>query len=349
MPKAPEGYQPLLNRGTLGSLWLADDHLLVIETTRFLLTIRETYRRLDFTNIQAVLHTKSQRGTWLVVLFSCILCASLIILALAGFDSRPAQFAAGAMALPTLIALATHFIKGQTSALIIQTTVRPWRLKMVTRHSHVLQVLTALEPLCREAQKDIATKSPTPDPAATSAFRPFPPVPPPSADAPPSLAGAHPLAIPAWLCLLAFAAMMGGELIWNSMAATLLMIGFAAASFTLLMIAFTRGGGSLATGGRGVFLFGLSMLGASLVAGYAAAMAGVLQASIRGDESDFSAEEFALRALAQFPEGSPDGLSIAAMTIIALTGISAVTGLLAAARRNKLQRMSMEPTPPPSA
>jgi uncharacterized integral membrane protein len=344
MSKAPEGYQPLLNRGTRGSLWLADDHLLVIESTRFLLCLKETYRRLDFANIQAVLHAKSQRGTWLIALFSTFLISSLAILALAGFDSTSARFFSGAMALPSLVALVAHFIKGQTCSLTIQTTVRPWQLTMVTRRSHVLQILAALEPRCREAQQDISINSPTPDLSATSI--PLPPLVPVPDNSPPPMTGTHPAAIPAWLCLLAFATMMGGEMIWNSIAATLIMLGLATLSFVLLMIAFTRGGGTLATGGRGVFFCALSTLGISMLGGYAAAMTSMMQASIRGDSSELSSEVSMLRALSAFPEECPDAVSIAAMAIIALTGLSAAAGLLAAMHRNRLVRTSRESSTP---
>ena len=64
MAKKLEGYEPLLIRGGKGSLWLGDDHLLMIESQTLLLSYKEIYRRLDYKNIQAVVHGKSRRGAW---------------------------------------------------------------------------------------------------------------------------------------------------------------------------------------------------------------------------------------------------------------------------------------------
>lgn len=349
MPKAPDGYRALLHRGSRGSLWLADDHLLVIENTRFLLCIRETYRRLDFSNIRAILHAPSSRGAWLVVLFTLVILLGFTILGLSGIDSRPAQFFAASLVLPGLIGLIGHLLKGPTQSLTIQTTVRPWRIKPVTRKSHVTQVLAALEPLCHEAQKDIPRQVPDQgspgDPATHS-----PPLAFLNTGSPAPTEGTHPLALPAWLCMIAFAAMMAGELIWNALPATLLMMGFAFAALVLLMIACTRGGGTLATGGRGVFIFALSMLGVSLAAGYGAAMTGIMQSTLRGNDSEMGSEMAIIRALAGFPDGSPQGMAIAGMAIAALTGVSGIAGLVATLHRNKLRRSSEQPlTPPPSS
>jgi len=345
MPKAPAGYRPLLHRGSRGSLWLADDHLLVIESTRFLLCIRETYRRLDFHNIQAILHAKSPRGTWITALCILFLCISLALLAWSASDDTPfALFSAALIGLPSLAALIAHLIMGETRSLAIQTTVHPWRLRMVTRRKHVQKILAALEHLCRSSQQEIALALGTTNPPASPTSLP-PPL------APPAIAqNIHPLALPAWLCFLAYACMMGGELLWNSLAATIVMLALGSVFFTLLMIAFTRGKGTIAVGGRFVFSFSLIMLGISIVAGYAAGMGVMMKSAFTRQTPDLSSqlstETAMIRAIAAFPDGLSHTLVTIAASIVALTIASALAGLIATFRLMKLQR---DHTPPPHA
>ena len=349
MPKAPEGYRPLLNRGTRGSLWLADDHLLVIESTRFLLCIRETYRRLDFHNIQAILHAKSQRGAWITGLCIAAFCIALVIIASSGFSPSPSWFFAGLFAVPALAALIGNLIMGETRSLIIQTTVHPWRLRMVTRRNHVLKILATLDPLCQAAQQQIALAIGAARTASTPSGTSTTPLPPPLAP-PPPVQGVHPLALPAWLCFLAYACMMGGELIWNSFAATITMMALGAIAFILLMIAFTRGGGTLATGGRFVFSFAVTMIGVSIAAGYAAAMGVMMQSAFANDSSALGSETAMIRSIAEFPEGMPNSLVTVATFIVAITAASAICGIIASIRRMSLHRRSspLPPAPSPS-
>ena len=51
-----------------GSLWLAPDHLLVIETTSFLLAFRERYRRIDYDAVQGVFVARTLRSLAITIL-----------------------------------------------------------------------------------------------------------------------------------------------------------------------------------------------------------------------------------------------------------------------------------------
>src|SRR5215212_5206770 len=64
--------------GRRGSIWRGPDHLLVVEGSGVLFALTESYRRIDYENIQALSLVRTQRYAWLVAAFS----APLIIMAL---------------------------------------------------------------------------------------------------------------------------------------------------------------------------------------------------------------------------------------------------------------------------
>ena len=86
MPKTIDHYQLLLSRGGRGSLWLGEDHLLMIEASSLLLCYKETYRRLDYANIQAILQGKSRRGMWQTILLVLFLVFFSWLMIIVGSD-----------------------------------------------------------------------------------------------------------------------------------------------------------------------------------------------------------------------------------------------------------------------
>lgn len=334
MAKTIDGYDLLLKRGSRGSLWLADDHLLVIETSCFLLCYRETYRRLDYANIQAVTHCKSPRGVILHVVIGLLLAVWLTVLLTIGTDGGPGTLLAVVWGVISLGLLVIHWVKGPTCNLVVQTAVKPWRLRMVSRQKHADVVLAALESRCGEAQVDLAgAPSEAPGEAAPAVV-----------DDSPRVVGPHPVALPAWICLLAYAVMIAGEMMWNELPATLLMLVFSGAAFILLLMATNRGGGANAVGGRGWLLSGLGVLAIDVAAGYLIIFSTMMQGFAAGGAKP-QQQVSMLKTLARMPEGSPDALVAGVYVLAAATAAVALGGMIAVLRRGRLYRSSQATLP----
>jgi hypothetical protein len=70
-------YQRAAGRGRYeGSLWFGAEHLLVIENSGFIFPFSESYRRIDYRNIQALTIAKTKRGA----ILTAFLLAALALL-----------------------------------------------------------------------------------------------------------------------------------------------------------------------------------------------------------------------------------------------------------------------------
>src|SRR5690348_4321998 len=91
MTKSFENYTLLAGgHGRRGSIWRGPDHLLVVEGGGVLFALSETYRRIDYENIQAMSLVRTQRYGWLLAAFIAplaLMAAILLIMILAGAGS----------------------------------------------------------------------------------------------------------------------------------------------------------------------------------------------------------------------------------------------------------------------
>ncbi len=139
-------YQRVAKSGS-GSLWLGPEHLLVIETTGFLLPFSERYRRIDYANIQSLFWTTSRRRGQLTVVFALLLVifGGLTYLSI---DSPTAVAIWGGLAVLMLTLLVINWVKGPTVDLRVQTAVQVLRIKPVKRLARAEEMIRAITPLC---------------------------------------------------------------------------------------------------------------------------------------------------------------------------------------------------------
>jgi hypothetical protein len=160
-------YRWLAGKGRYeGSLWLGGDHLLVIETSGFVFPFSESYRRIDFKNIQTVSVATTRKG----VIVSVLLMALLALLAwgiLANYsDNRGVSIFWGVLAVPILIAVIVNWAKGPTTICRLQTAVQILKLKPLNRLKTAQRFMADLAPFCNEHQAALKTNAP-PIPGST--------------------------------------------------------------------------------------------------------------------------------------------------------------------------------------
>jgi hypothetical protein len=134
------------SRGS-GSLWLGPDHLLTIESSGFLASFTESYRRFDFKNIQAISYARTRRGMWTSVLLG----VTLGVLILVTVNLRDTPAAAGVLAACALVVLAVlviHLARGPTCVCKVQTAVQVFRLKPVDRLRKAVRLVAQIRELC---------------------------------------------------------------------------------------------------------------------------------------------------------------------------------------------------------
>lgn len=132
------------------SLWLGPDHLLVLNSTGY----NETYRRIQFRDIQAFFTVESERrGTWALVwgvfagISAFVLLASLI-------TGRAPVFSAIFTGLG-FVALIWNHLLGPGCRVHVITGVQTLRLPSLVRTKKARRVLGKLAPLIEAAQRDL--------------------------------------------------------------------------------------------------------------------------------------------------------------------------------------------------
>lgn len=142
-------YQRAAGRGRYeGSLWFGAEHLLVIENSGFIFPFSESYRRIDYRNIQALTIAKTKRGA----ILTAFLLAALALLGWGIYknfeEDRGISFFFSFLAVPLLIALIVHWVRGPTSICRLQTAVQILTLRPLNRLKTAQQFITRIEPLC---------------------------------------------------------------------------------------------------------------------------------------------------------------------------------------------------------
>lgn len=343
MSKSIEGYQPLLSQRGSGSLWLAEDHLLMIETSCLLLCTKETYRRLDYGNIQAILQTPSSRGAWMTALLALLtLALGIPGLTVSGNQDTDTfiRILLFAGALLFLLILIVHLSKGPTTTLVIQTAVRPWRLSPAIRDSHARKVIEAILPRIQQAQQHLTVVSDT-----TLIQAPPKPEAPPVILEPAGAASPHRLSMPAWICLLAYSLMMVGELFWSNQAASLAMILLGCLFFVLVIISYSRGGGFAACGGKTWFFSGIGTVAISVAYGYGVVMIGTINTAMqsRPDRHAFESPSL-LKELARFPDNAHMALTVITYSLAAICMVIAIGAMLTISRQHSRARRLRDST-----
>jgi hypothetical protein len=160
MAKKPKLYTRLTRAttsvGSYRSLWLAADHLLVVNSTGY----SEEYRRIQFQNIQGFFTVASGRkSSWFLFWGSLGLLAGIIVTINITTGQR-------LVASPIFLGIGVvgtvwNHLLGPSCKVYILTGVQTLLLPSLVRRRKVRKVLARIEPLIADAQREL-TASPPP-------------------------------------------------------------------------------------------------------------------------------------------------------------------------------------------
>ncbi len=135
-----------------GHLWQGPDHLLCVETAAFLIGFSESYKRIDYKNIQAISYARTRTGMWMSIVM-------IVMLLLLGWgivgqinDASGASVVLSVIAAPVLLALIVHLISGPTCICKLQTAVQFLHLKPIKRMKKAVKFAAEISPLCQAHQ-----------------------------------------------------------------------------------------------------------------------------------------------------------------------------------------------------
>jgi hypothetical protein len=174
MPKAPRIYErltrPATSVGSYRSLWVAADHLLLVNSTGY----SEDYQRIQFSDIKGFFVITSDRRLlwhvpWIVVaLFGGVFLANTLF-------SGKQPYVSGTILALSLVLIAWNQLLGPTCTAFFVTGVQTAPLPSMVRLRKTRKVLARLQPLIAGLQAGLAAPPP------------LPPAEMPPAEAPPAL------------------------------------------------------------------------------------------------------------------------------------------------------------------
>jgi hypothetical protein len=139
------------------SLWLAEDHLLFVDSSGY----TETYKRFYFRDIQAITTQQTDRGrVWSIVLGVAFIF-SLFIFLMTQPKSSPAGWSGGEIAgeiflgffmAVFIVLLAVNFFSGPTCKTFLRTAVQIEELPPLCRVRQSHKILGKIQPLIIAAQ-----------------------------------------------------------------------------------------------------------------------------------------------------------------------------------------------------
>jgi hypothetical protein len=150
-------------------LWLANDHLLHVQSRTFM----ESYRRFFLRDIQGILVERTQTAQlWSAIWAAGVAFFGIMALIVGG----TAAVVLLVIAAPFAIALIVNLALGPSCATYIRTAVQMERVTAVSRVRAARQFLARVEPLIRAAQADLPTEKIAAEPPADAPPAEAPPV-----------------------------------------------------------------------------------------------------------------------------------------------------------------------------
>jgi hypothetical protein len=122
------GRSPLINP-MRSSLWLGDDHLLLVSHS----FVAENYRRFPLHAVQAIVSTQTRRGRTYNIVFACIGALQLLAMALWSLKSFSLAMISGMPLLFTLLLVLINVRRGPTCRTILRTAVQTVDLGSLSR------------------------------------------------------------------------------------------------------------------------------------------------------------------------------------------------------------------------
>lgn len=128
------------------TLWMAEDHLLLVDTA----LVHETYKRLYFKDIQAIILQENNRFVVSTVVHGLLILLFAVLIVRS--QAPPAQFFLGLILALFFYHLVKNFTNGQTCDCYIRTAVQTQKLGTLTRFKSARKVLDRVLPKIEAAQ-----------------------------------------------------------------------------------------------------------------------------------------------------------------------------------------------------
>jgi hypothetical protein len=128
------------------SLWLANDHLLCVDTNGY----SENYKRFYFRDIQALSFRKTNRALIWTIVLSLLVGLSILIAIMSNIPGMNIVFSVIAGMFGLLLAL--HLVAGPSCVCHIRTAVQTEELPSLNRVRRARKVLNRLRPFIESAQ-----------------------------------------------------------------------------------------------------------------------------------------------------------------------------------------------------
>jgi hypothetical protein len=159
MPKSPRIYTRLTRNaaaiGSYKSLWLAADHLLIVNSTGY----NEQYSRLQLRDIKGFFVTDSYRRVWWNVIWGMVASISAMILGIVLYR-EDTPLGSVIVFVPAVILLVWNNLLGPACRVYVVTGVQTAPLPSVVRRRKLQKILIRLRPLIEAAQAGLVTAGP---------------------------------------------------------------------------------------------------------------------------------------------------------------------------------------------
>lgn len=159
MVRPPKLYKKLVRRrgglGSHGSLWLASDHVLLVEGNLF----TERYQRIYFRDVQGLFMHPSAQSKWMVIVSLALIVLFGGLMALGG-GAVPVFGVFLGLTVPVLL---YGLFLGRTCHFHVVTAVQRAKWPNVARYGQARKLIARISPLIREAQAGDASPAPVAD------------------------------------------------------------------------------------------------------------------------------------------------------------------------------------------
>lgn len=164
MPRKPRLYQrltrPRTGLGTYSSLWMAADHLLEVTSSG----VHESYARFYFRDIRGFFTRKTRVYTHANLIAGCIALIGGLVVG-QGFY-RPSTTGSGEgiilgilLLVPAGLVLIVNLVRGPSCKVTVVTGLQQPVVRSLSRRRKLAKVMRRIEPLIREAQRDMVPRA----------------------------------------------------------------------------------------------------------------------------------------------------------------------------------------------
>ncbi|HXQ81909.1 MAG TPA: hypothetical protein VN775_11385 [Opitutaceae bacterium] len=151
MPKPPRTYErltrPATSVGSYKTLWLASDHLLIVNSTGY----SEEYQRLQLSNIRGFFTVSSDRRLLWYIPWGVMALFSALFLGNALYSGHRSVVSGSLLAVSAILLL-WNYLLGPSCVVYVVTGVQTARLPSLVRRRKARKVLARLQPIIARVQ-----------------------------------------------------------------------------------------------------------------------------------------------------------------------------------------------------